>query len=569
MHKKIILIFMMMFLIASIYLLTVNVFAGDEENPEIEDNQDYAMTFFGCSTPPNIPDINGPTTCYTDNEYEYVFTTTDPENDDIEYYIRWGDGRTLGWIGPYSSGQIVNILHTWEHEGTYQITTKARDYGGQSTVWSDPLIVTVILLNEPPLTPETPTGPSSGIQFLDYEFSFVTTDPDGHYVYYYVDWGDGSNSEWIGPQSSGHPETCTHSWSETGTYHIKVKAKDKHDEESSWSNTMSIQIQKNNPPNKPERPSGITTPHVDMRYDYETSTTDLENEKIYYYWDLGDGHTTINWLGPFSSGQTCSVCLSWDCELTTYNLRVKAKDGSGLESSWSDVLVINPRCPELHFSPNEIDFGAIPQGEINTKTFEIWNSGDDLLTYTLSTSCEWVSINPISGVSYGEHDRINVTIDTNNLELNSSYTCNLNISSNAGDGALFISVTIGENDPPNIPMKPSGETSGKTGNSYYYISSAIDPNNDQVYLWFDWGDGNNTGWLGPVESGENVTATYNWSYHGSYELRVKARDKHYEESNWSDPLIVSMPKSKPSPSFIEKRFPYLFNLYSSFFNYPQ
>ncbi|GAG87737.1 unnamed protein product [marine sediment metagenome] len=46
-----------------------------------------------------------------------------------------------------------------------------------------------------------------------------------------------------------------------------------------------------------------------------------------------------------------------------------------------------------------------------------------------------------------------------------------------------------DNLPPDKPDKPSGESSGKPGVSYVYSSSAIDPDGDQIYYKFDWGDG--------------------------------------------------------------------------------
>jgi nitroreductase len=87
--------------------------------------------------------------------------------------------------------------------------------------------------NNPPLAPSL-SGPSSGLKGVRYNYTVVTTDPDGDEVYYYVDWGDGTNSGWVGPFPSGMMVTLNHTWSGQGTYTIKAKAKDTHDLESSW-----------------------------------------------------------------------------------------------------------------------------------------------------------------------------------------------------------------------------------------------------------------------------------------------------------------------------------------------
>jgi hypothetical protein len=85
------------------------------------------------------------------------------------------------------------------------------------------------------------------------------------------------------------------------------------------------------------------------------------------------------------------------------------------------------------------------------------------------------------------------------------------------------------------------------------------------------GDGTSSGWLGPYTSGEKVEATHIWEEQGTYKIRVKAKDVHGEVSPWSDPLSITVPKSKSIHlSFLEKlleRFPILqviFDILASF-----
>jgi len=56
------------------------------------------------NTPPDAPEIDGPTSGAAGTSYEYTFTTTDPDDHDVYYYIEWGDGEIEDWIGPYESG---------------------------------------------------------------------------------------------------------------------------------------------------------------------------------------------------------------------------------------------------------------------------------------------------------------------------------------------------------------------------------------------------------------------------------------------------------------------------------
>jgi len=119
-------------------------------------------------------------------------------------------------------------------------------------------------------------------------------------------------------------------------------------------------------------------------------------------------------------------------------------------------------------------------------------------------------------------------------------------STHNGDADVFISKFksgLSDNQPPGIPML-SGPSSGKSGETYEYTAVADDSENNQIYYLFDWGDGNDSGWIGPFDSGEKCEALHVWETKGDYEIRVKAKDTYGAESEWSDPLSVSMPKNK-------------------------
>jgi len=79
------------------------------------------------NNPPYTPIITGPTFGKTGTKYEYKFVTVDPDNDEIFYYIIWGDGTSDGWLGPYSSGDEIKVSHTWSKTGIYKIQAKAKD----------------------------------------------------------------------------------------------------------------------------------------------------------------------------------------------------------------------------------------------------------------------------------------------------------------------------------------------------------------------------------------------------------------------------------------------------------
>jgi hypothetical protein len=93
-----------------------------------------------------------------------------------------------------------------------------------------------------PPAPPVLTGPTDGMINELYSFDAVTTEPDGEDVYYYFDWGDGTNSGWLGPYPPETPITAQNSWTSLGTYTVRVKARDIYYASSDWSNPLNITI---------------------------------------------------------------------------------------------------------------------------------------------------------------------------------------------------------------------------------------------------------------------------------------------------------------------------------------
>ncbi len=196
-------------------------------------NPDLTMGPVTTSDPPVTPSKpNGPTHGTIDRQYTFSSVSTDPNNDQIYYQFNWGDGTSSTWLGPYSSGLTISASYSWSAIGNYSVKVKAKDINGATSDWSEPLTITIVL-NDAPDTP-TIKGPATGAPGKAYLFKMQTTDTDGDNVYYYIDWGDSTTTEWIGPFISGAVATTTHSWSEQGTYTVKVKAKDIAGDESDW-----------------------------------------------------------------------------------------------------------------------------------------------------------------------------------------------------------------------------------------------------------------------------------------------------------------------------------------------
>jgi subtilisin family serine protease len=86
---------------------------------------------------PYKPVIEGPTNGTIDVSYDFTVCSEDPEGDDVFYWVEWGDCTPGEWIGPYSSGEIITVCHTWEELGEYEILAKSKNENYESG-WSDP-----------------------------------------------------------------------------------------------------------------------------------------------------------------------------------------------------------------------------------------------------------------------------------------------------------------------------------------------------------------------------------------------------------------------------------------------
>lgn len=124
-----------------------------------------------------------------------------------------------------------------DQDGTVVAEENCIDIHSGGIVWvdnrNDALNVYYTPLVSAPNTP-TITGPSSGKIKKEHQFTVTTTDPSGSNVWYFIDWGDGTNSDWLGPYASGTGATEGHTWTEEADVTIKAKAKNADGTESDW-----------------------------------------------------------------------------------------------------------------------------------------------------------------------------------------------------------------------------------------------------------------------------------------------------------------------------------------------
>jgi subtilisin family serine protease len=196
---------------------------------------------------PDIPDIEGPSNGYLGISYEFTFTSQDPEDDDICYMIDWGDGNCTDWIGPCCSGECITESHSWIELGTCQIKVKAKDNEYGDSGWSEPFNISIDNRN-----PDKPiiSGPNTVKPKISIDYTFSCLDPDGHDVYFLINWGDGTYINYEGPYASGEEVTYSHAWGNLGDYMITTKTKDEFGLKSSQGN-LKITISNTRETNRP------------------------------------------------------------------------------------------------------------------------------------------------------------------------------------------------------------------------------------------------------------------------------------------------------------------------------
>jgi len=86
--------------------------------------------------PPVIPTLTGPSEGKVGETYTYNVTTTDPEENQIYFYVDWADGTNSGWLGPYASGHLLTVDHEWSEKGTFTIRAKAKDEHDSESDWA-------------------------------------------------------------------------------------------------------------------------------------------------------------------------------------------------------------------------------------------------------------------------------------------------------------------------------------------------------------------------------------------------------------------------------------------------
>lgn len=438
---------------------------------------------------PSGPVFGTPNTCYG-----YYASTEDVDGDQIYYMWDWGDGNISEWLGPYDSNETSNASYSWSENGFYYIKVKAKDEHGIESDWSS--FLKIIIAKLPPYPPSI-EGPIVGTAGKIYDYSFITVDPDGDDVYLYIDWGDGTFTDRIGPFTSGEEVNLSHEWGRRGNYEIRAKAEDVYGLESDWSEPFLITIYR------------VPVDNWKVKLCFDSFNTPPGDGCVWF----GEKLDALDGLDEYDAPKNTTVEPPY--------LLV-----------WSNTNFSNP------WDELEEDYKHYPDD------YKVWNLTIECVPDDGSTEqYVWVHWHQ-DWIDMCEYDSV-ILYDVENdivigdmlVDEDFHFWCPTFTLKN-------LQIICSGNITPSPPAI-DGPTNGKAGIEYNYTFVSIDPNGDDIANYtIDWDDGSGFEVVeGPFALGEEVTVSHTWSEKGNYKIRAKAKDIYGAESDWGY-LEVTMPRKK-------------------------
>jgi hypothetical protein len=169
------------------------------------------------------------------------------------YYYGWdqeNDGGSLS-INYFFSKYLINLDNTcaealynslyycWNNDEVLSIFNNMLSF----CLYGDPSVsFKTFTTISSPNTPSKPSGPESITPLVKYTYSTIASNSEGHQLYYLWNWGDGSETEPLGPYEPGETVETQHEGTIAGDYRIRVRALSIIGDESSWSEPLIIHV---------------------------------------------------------------------------------------------------------------------------------------------------------------------------------------------------------------------------------------------------------------------------------------------------------------------------------------
>lgn len=287
---------------------------------------------------------------------------------------------------------------------------------------------------------------------------------------------------------------------------------------------------------------------------------DAPDFKIFEGGDTTDGYrvyVSLSWNGPWTDMGLTTGTAEFDLadvsvESARYIKIVDDNNGNPSETNPGvDIDAVEnlaaenaPYTPEKPNGPTlgvinvDYTFSSITSDPQGDQVYYMFNWGD-------GTYSEWLGPYPSETTITGSHSWS--ALGAYEIKVKAKDT---NSAMSGWSEPLII--TIIENQMPNKPTI-TGQIKGKPNTNYIYNFIATDPDQDNLYYYIDWGDNNSEEWIGPYNSGEEISISHSWTQKGIYNIKAKVKDEHGAESDWAT-LEITMPKNKTISNMLLYRF---------------
>ena len=183
---------------------------------------DYTSIFVWVNARPPVANfIYYPFNPTTQDLIQFTDTSTEGSGAIVSWYWNFSDGST---------SSVQNPIYQYKNTGSYTVNLTVIDNNSEVDTKTQTLNIQE---NQPPSAVKI-TGPPSGKAGEECTFTVFSTDPEEHDVLYFVEWGDGTYEDWSNPYPSGTEVIFYHTWSEQGTYTMRVRAKDRYNAVGEW-----------------------------------------------------------------------------------------------------------------------------------------------------------------------------------------------------------------------------------------------------------------------------------------------------------------------------------------------
>lgn len=107
------------------------------------------------------------------------------------------------------------------------------------------------------------------------------------------------------------------------------------------------------------------------------------------------------------------------------------------------------------------------------------------------------------------------------------------ISGTTYDITVKVGNGVPANSDPAIPTSVVGPINIDVSANASFKAASTDPDLDELYYQYDWGDGTTSSWVGPFNSGDSSSADNTWDQSGNYDIKVRTKDIWNATTDWS------------------------------------